>query len=188
VSVTSTARPCYDAGARPGGAKAGAHVEIGKRRKMIEIRDKMEPDAAALRPLVDGATQELRKIYRPGSEGSPPPSETANALVATEGGRIVGVAEYVFGDDEVLVQGVAVHPDYRRRGVARALIAGIERVARERGMSRLALRTIRQTGNPSIFCRLGFTIVGEQPSRRFQSPTGGEVVEVLMVRPLSLIS
>lgn len=151
---------------------------------MIDVRDKTKIDAAALQSLVEGATRELRKLYRPKHAPVPRPPGGDTMIVAVEDRRLVGAVEYLIGDDEVLVQGLAVHPDHRRRGLARALITRIEGIARERGKVRLTLRTIWETGNARVFQRLGFETIGEYRSHRFESPTGGAVVEVVMERPL----
>ena len=57
----------------------------------------------------------------------------------------------------IQVQGLAVHPDARRRGVASGLLAAAEETLRERGTRKLTLRVL-STNQPAIrlYERLGF--------------------------------
>ncbi len=62
-------------------------------------------------------------------------------VVAELGGKIVGEAEVLFSEESLEgkmlriahLDVIEVHPDFRRRGVGRALVGFIEEVARERG-------------------------------------------------------
>jgi N-acetylglutamate synthase-like GNAT family acetyltransferase len=111
-------------------------------------------------------------------------TDVATTVVAVLGKRVVGVVEFLVEADGVLIQGLAVHPKYRRRGIAHALVEHLEQVARYRGKSMLFLRTINETGNRLIFARLGFVTVGEQPSTKFEGSQSEQVTEVSMQRML----
>jgi len=54
-----------------------------------------------------------------------------------------------------------VHPDHQRHGIARALLDHVAMLAAEAGKRALSLNTVKQTGNVSIFSRLGFVVVRE---------------------------
>lgn len=66
--------------------------------------------------------------------------------------------------DEAHVATIATHPDFRRRGVARRLLAHSLLAAYDRG-ARSALLEVRR-GNLSaqaLYFRFGFTVTGERP-------------------------
>ena len=74
-------------------------------------------------------------------------------LVAREGGTIVGFAEAAIRRDYVngcetspvaFLEGIYVAREHRRRGVARALIKGVEEWARKKGMKELALDALEE--------------------------------------------
>jgi len=59
------------------------------------------------------------------------------------------------------VQGLAVHPDARRRGIAGMLLAAAERRSRERGKRKLSLRVLStNTAAIALYERLGFAREG----------------------------
>ena len=75
-------------------------------------------------------------------------------LAARENGQLCGVAGMEPLGTSALLRSVAVHPDWRRKGIARALCDAIMRHAREQGVRRLFLLT---TDAGSYFHKLGFT-------------------------------
>ena len=95
-------------------------------------------------------------------------SELSNPLslwfVAVDNGRTVG---YV-GSQSVLdgadMMNIAVDPDYRRQGVAEALVAALEKALKEKGVIFLMLE-VRESNLPavSLYEKLGFFIVGKRP-------------------------
>lgn len=81
------------------------------------------------------------------------------------------------------VQGLAVHPAARRRGVAAALLTAAAARARERGARKLTLRVLGSNGPAlALYERLGFTREGVLAAEFFVN--GGYVDDVLMARPL----
>ncbi len=78
-------------------------------------------------------------------------AEPVHALVAEEGGRIVGLAHYLFHRsttrlaDVCYLQDLFTIPEMRGRGVGRRLIEAVGEAARERGCGRLYWQT--QAGN-----------------------------------------
>lgn len=89
-------------------------------------------------------------------------------LLAEDDGRIVGSAQLALeprtnGRHRAEVAKVIVHPAVRRRGLARALMAHLERVARREGRSLLVLDT--RAGDPSnnLYRGIGYVEVGQIP-------------------------
>lgn len=56
-----------------------------------------------------------------------------------------------------------VHPDFRRRGIARALMAAVEAEAVRRGLSLLVLDTRTGDAAQALYASAGFVAVGEIP-------------------------
>jgi ribosomal protein S18 acetylase RimI-like enzyme len=83
----------------------------------------------------------------------------------------------------IQVQGLAVHPVARRRGVAAMLLAEAERRLRERGTQKLSLRVLSTNSAAiSLYERLGFTREGVL--RHEFIINGSYVDDILMAKPL----
>ena len=82
-------------------------------------------------------------------------------LVAMEGDTVVGYVGSQTVIDESDVMNIAVHPDYRRQGIAEALVGALEKALRQRGSRALTLE-VRDSNVPAItlYDKLGFTQVG----------------------------
>ena len=82
-------------------------------------------------------------------------------LVALEDDAVVGYIGSQTAVDETDVMNVAVHPDYRRRGVAESLIECLIRELKNRGSHALMLE-VRDSNAPaiSLYEKLGFRQVG----------------------------
>jgi len=80
------------------------------------------------------------------------------------------------------VQGIAVAPTHRRRGVAGILLDYIATIAVDMGLPALSVATIKETGNVEVFRRLGFIVIEEQASERFLGIHGQPVTEVTLRR------
>ncbi len=86
-------------------------------------------------------------------------------LVALDGETVAG---YV-GSQSVLdgadMMNVAVHPDYRRKGIARELVTGLMNALVEKGVKSLALE-VRVSNAPAIalYEQMGFQQVGLRPN------------------------
>jgi ribosomal protein S18 acetylase RimI-like enzyme len=61
----------------------------------------------------------------------------AHVLVAQVGGRLVGSIIGTFDGWRGNIYRLAVHPDHRRQGVARALVADVEKMLSEEGAKRI---------------------------------------------------
>lgn len=152
------------------------------------VREQTIADAEEIQSIVRLATAELRRIYKPIESlrgGVPQKSILADGiLVASQNGCLLGVVEYLDRKEDFYIQGLAVHPDFRRRGVARALIKAIEDRGLMAGRDTLSLCTIKEAGNLPVFVRLGFVLVTENVADGFVSPEGKSVSRITMERAL----
>ena len=152
----------------------------------IEIRDADLADSADATAVVDivnayaedpmggGAAlpSDVRTRLVPGLRAHP----TTFVLLALVDGRPVGVAICFHGFSTfsarplVNVHDLAVLPEARGRGVARALLAAVEARARARGCCKLTLEVL-EANRPAraLYARVGFTdvAVGDSPWTRF---------------------
>lgn len=110
-----------------------------------------------------------------------------NAFIAwgrREGNELVGYLTAYHTPDDLEILNLAVRPDKRRRGHARALLDTALRTARKTGILRAVLE-VRRTNAPAIalYESLGFSRVGV---RRAYYPDTGEdaLVYVLALPPL----
>ncbi|MFB3893108.1 MAG: GNAT family N-acetyltransferase [Phycisphaerae bacterium] len=152
----------------------------------IEIRAESPADVDAVKEVWRLAVADLRKFYRPTASAikTAGARQGVGSLVALIDGRVVGGLRYYMADGRLRSMGPMVHPDFRRRGVARALLGALAEIGRELGASCLALCTVVQTGNVEIFRRLGFKVVSEYPATDMESITGQPLTEAEMERPI----
>ena len=82
-------------------------------------------------------------------------------LVALDGDKVVGYVGSQTVIDETDMMNIAVHPEYRRRGIAEALIDALINALGEKGSRGLSLE-VRASNDPAIalYEKLGFTQVG----------------------------
>ncbi len=86
-------------------------------------------------------------------------------LVALEEDKVVGYVGSQTVIDETDMMNIAVHPDYRRRGIAEKLINALVCALREKGSHGLTLE-VRASNAPAIalYEKLGFAQVGRRPN------------------------
>ncbi|MBR4157746.1 MAG: GNAT family N-acetyltransferase [Oscillospiraceae bacterium] len=84
-------------------------------------------------------------------------------FVAEEDGRVVGFITYVEvlsiddPDGYIKINGIAVHPEYRNRGIGTQLIARAEQTARERGSNSIGVASVfKRTETHRLYENLGF--------------------------------
>ena len=112
----------------------------------------------------------LEKIcfHDPWSENSVA-SELKNPLslwqVALDGETVVGYVGSQSVEGEADMMNVAVHPEHRRRGIARMLINELTDALAKQGVHSLALE-VRSSNAPAIalYEQLGFSQVGRRPN------------------------
>ena len=84
-------------------------------------------------------------------------------LVALEDDRVIGYVGSQSSIDEADIMNVAVHPDFRRQGIAEALINRLVAELKERDIHALLLE-VRVSNTPAItlYEKLGFSQVGRR--------------------------
>ena len=86
-------------------------------------------------------------------------------LVAMEGDTLVGYVGSQTVIDESDMMNLAVHPDYRRQGIAEKLVVALENALRERGSKALTLEVrASNQGAIALYEKLGFQQVGKRPN------------------------
>lgn len=86
-------------------------------------------------------------------------------LVAVEEDRVAGYVGSQSVLDEADMMNIAVHPDFRRRGVAQHLVEGLVAGLKEKDVRCLTLE-VRASNDPAIalYQKLGFVQVGRRPN------------------------
>ena len=93
-------------------------------------------------------------------------------IIATAGRDLIGCAFAAVRDECVYIGKVAVAPSARGKGVARAMLAAAEGVARDHGRKFLELQTrVELVENHATFGALGFEKVGETAHAGYKRPT-----------------
>ena len=147
---------------------------------MIEIRKQIDPDADAVKYIIAAATDELRSVYRPVKTKVQNKTEKPIKIAAIIKEKVVGSAECLICENNVLVRGLAVHPSYRKQGVARTIMDHVILIAQKEDKTELVLSTIKETGNTHAFLHMGFTVVSETISEMFENIQGEQVTLVNM--------
>lgn len=85
-------------------------------------------------------------------------SDLSLVTVAQYAAEVAGFVASSLHDDYAEVNEVTVHPDYRRRGLATAMLSTNLRTARERGVNRARLHTNGEdvSGARSLYAKFGF--------------------------------
>ena len=88
-------------------------------------------------------------------------SRLSDWLVVTEGEQVVAYVGSQTVIDSSDMMNIAVHPDFRRRGIAEMLVAALEEQLRQRG-SKMLLLEVRDSNAPAIalYEKLGFHQAG----------------------------
>lgn len=127
----------------------------------VELRRAGPQDAPAVTSLVRSAYQPW--VARVGREPAPMTVDYARALteaeawVAEQSGRLVGLLLLVPGEDHLLLQNLAVAPEAQGRGIGGRLLRLAEEQARARGFGEVRLHTnAAMTENVELYRRHGY--------------------------------
>lgn len=91
------------------------------------VRLAVEEDAKALQELVHACG-----LYDPAVDYS---DYTQPVLVAEHEGRVVGFVQVLLGKPTSVIMDLGVHPDFQHQGVAQQLIAALETLMKEVGLT-----------------------------------------------------
>ena len=93
-------------------------------------------------------------------------------FVAESDGALIGSIFCSPDGDALYIGRLAVAPDWRRRGVASALMEAAKEEARRIGAARITLKArISLASNIALFRRHGFAITGTETHAGFSAPT-----------------
>ena len=108
-------------------------------------------------------------------------NQVARCWVGREDGRVVGYICLWEVADELHVTNVAVHPDARRRGFARALLESVFAHARAVG-SRMVLLEVRPSNTEAIplYESFGFRVIGRRRGYYYDTGEDALVMEALV--------
>jgi ribosomal protein S18 acetylase RimI-like enzyme len=95
-------------------------------------------------------------------------ARTRRVLVARSGTRIIGTVQLDLAmppnqQHRADVAKMLVHPEARRRGVARSLMLALERLAQSTGRTLLTLDTVTGSHAEGLYRSLGYKVVGVIP-------------------------
>lgn len=92
------------------------------------------------------------------------------AAVDNESGKVVSYAGMIFAADAGDITDVATHPDFRRRGISRAVMKRLIEFSREKGLVSIALDVrVSNVGAIALYEGLGFDVAGKRP-RFYRTP------------------
>jgi ribosomal protein S18 acetylase RimI-like enzyme len=128
----------------------------------LEIRSARVEDAPAITKCVAAAYRHyiarLGKLPGPMLDDYREVIQQHHVLVLTEGANIIGLLVLIRQLQGLLVDNVAVHPDYQGKGLGRKLMALAEEEAQHLGLTTVMLYTNeRMTENIELYKRLGYT-------------------------------
>ncbi|OGK83461.1 MAG: ribosomal-protein-alanine N-acetyltransferase [Candidatus Rokubacteria bacterium GWC2_70_24] len=105
-------------------------------------------------------------------------NRVARCMVARAGARLCGYLCLWEIGHEIHITNLAVHPEWRRRGIARALLESILADGRARGVL-LAFLEVRPTNVEALglYGSLGFRIIGERKGYYFDTGEDALVME-----------
>ena len=85
----------------------------------------------------------------------------ARSILAELSNRTVGYILFWLLPDAIDIHNIAVHPEYRRRGIARALLSEVICDARQQSLARVMLE-VRRSNFPAqtLYRRIGFATTG----------------------------
>ena len=108
-------------------------------------------------------------------------NRVARCWVGRDDGRIVGYICLWDVADELHVTNIAVHPDARRRGIARALLESVFGHARAAG-SRMVLLEVRPSNTEAIalYDSFGFRAIGRRRGYYYDTGEDALVMEALV--------
>jgi [ribosomal protein S18]-alanine N-acetyltransferase len=108
-------------------------------------------------------------------------NRVARCLVMREGAHVVGYLCLWEIGEELHITNVAVHPDQRRRGIGRSLVAGVLDDARARKL-KLVVLEVRPSNHEarSLYESFGFQVMGRRRGYYYDTGEDALVMEVTL--------
>jgi ribosomal protein S18 acetylase RimI-like enzyme len=135
---------------------------------VVDLRRASEEDADAIRELTRAAY--AKWVPAIGREPKPMGADYRATVRSNRfdllfvNGALAALIETIDQGDRLLVENVAVSPDFQRRGLGSRLMLHAEEIARSLGKERIWLYTNRRfTGNVELYARLGYEVDSEEP-------------------------
>lgn len=129
--------------------------------------------------LAKSGFQTLRAIYRPTETAKQRKNSRSNEWRCYGyfvEGSLAAVVEANYDKENIELSSLAVAPEYRKQGIATALINLLTVVYPE--AKAISLWCVEQTGNVAIFAAMGFTVVSRVESELFEMVDGSQAIEV----------
>lgn len=130
----------------------------------VEIRQYRSDEELEVYKVIDNAFSEWEgRESRPFADWQSAVTQSVGfdpslLLVAAAGDEVVGAAVGIHYPGDGWIDQVAVRPDHRGRGIARALIATLFGEFRARGEARMGLNTDSRTGALGLYTGLGMVV------------------------------
>lgn len=139
----------------------------------LEIRPARVEDAPAISECVAAAYRHyiarLGKPPRPMLDDYREVIQQHRVLILTDGAKVIGVLVLITQNQSLLVDKVAVHPDYQGRGLGRKLMALAEEEARRLRFTTVTLYTNeRMTENIELYEKLGYMETDRKMEQGYQ--------------------
>ncbi|MDY0882140.1 GNAT family N-acetyltransferase [Dongia soli] len=132
------------------------------------LRRAVPADASAIRTLTHAAYAKWLPVL--GREPKPMTADYDQAVrehlidLLVVGDRLAALVETIPMADHLLIENLAVSPDFQRRGYGRRLALHAEELARSRGYSEIRLYTNKLFAeNIALYRRLGYGLDREEP-------------------------
>ncbi len=145
----------------------------------LVFREANENDAPLLLDLRQRAFEEYRGVLTPPSgvhketvQSAREKMNTERWVIAERAGQAVGCVMYKNEHDHFYLGRLSVPPEFRRQGIASALIAYVENQARAENILRVRLGVrIALTENRAMYERRGYRFLQYETHEGFSEPT-----------------
>ncbi len=156
----------------------------------LQIKSARPDETPRIESLQQSAFRAIRRIYRPNATATPVRADAdleVQTIVALHQADIVGAVDYWLAPPHAHLANLVVEPDIQRRGIARQMLSYLESMLAVEGLRSVTLKTIRETGNPLIFERLGFAAVREETADWCESDVHAVLHEVTMTKAFNTL-
>jgi predicted N-acetyltransferase YhbS len=149
----------------------------------IALRPMTAVDCAAVAALIRAAFTAQLMVTDPLPSALRETAETVATHLAAGGGAVACAGERIVGsmlwepkDGGLHLERLAIDPTWRRKGIARALVAATEAAARVGGHSRIHLGTrLVLADNRRLFAACGFVEIAQHAHPGYAAPTWVEL-------------